>query len=186
MQPTDFPNGLICLVAIVFAAFSKPSERRAAIWCASILLGVWLVGMSTYQANGITSLVPASYVEYGLSWDGELHRLPGGVSVDIWAVSDCLSLFAILLIAQDKWWGFVLSAFLLVGCICHALYWLRLADWVGYKTALNFTFLAEESVFYVIGGGGIWHAGVGVLRRIGHRSSHSPKSASAKETVSRG
>lgn len=166
MQPTDFPNGLICLGAILFAAFSKPSDRRAAIWSSGILLGVWLICLSTYQPNGITSLVPASYVEYGLSWDGTLTHLPGGVSVDIWSITDSLALFAILLTAQDKWWSFVLSAFLLIGCTCHALYWLRLADWAGYKSALDFTFLAEESVFYVIGGRGLWDAVVGAFRRI--------------------
>lgn len=145
-------NGLLVAGAMLCASLTSKGDRKPAILCASFLALVWAFGCSTYLPNGPTQWLQSVYTETGFQ---SVKHLPGGEAVVLWSSVDFLAIVFVLTLARDKWWGLLIYGILVGGLTCHSLYWLRLVDWPSYKSAIDFSFYAEEAVFYALSGGSI-------------------------------
>lgn len=153
--PAFVANCLIVGGAILFARFTKPDEVVPATIVASVLALVWVNTILSFTPYGIPAMLPLSVNEYGWTWGGPPQPLPGGLSVDTWAIADMLAGLTVLVVARDKWWGKCIYGLLLAGCVFHASYWARVCDWASYQRGLDMTFMAEEALFFAIGAGGV-------------------------------
>jgi hypothetical protein len=148
-------NCALALGTVVMAAFAPQRERRAAMLCASFLLASWLVGCVSYLPDGPVAWLKTIYTETGYA---SSSHLPGGEAVDLWSLTDLTGMVMILAVSRQYWWGKLLYLLMLAGCVCHAIYWLRWTDWGAYQGALDYVSLAEDGLFFIIGGRGLFDA----------------------------
>lgn len=120
------------------SAFAR--ERGQAMICASVLCVSWMVGLSSWTPYSIEQFLT-----------GE-HTLSTHASA--WAVMDTLCAVVVLAVARFTWWGPVLFGFLFAGCLNDTLLWSGFTKWKSFSGVADAMFLAEEAVFFALGGKG--------------------------------
>jgi len=77
-------------------------------------------------------------------------------SPDIWTVSDTIALIAILLLAYNRLWGFILWLCLGMQIIGHAVHRLHPGTFEAYAALLDYWFYVQLATFIVVGAPGAW------------------------------
>ncbi|WP_420142795.1 hypothetical protein [Sphingomonas sp.] len=149
-------NGLVATGAVVASVFACSRDRVPATICATALLASWVLYVLAW-----TPWSPAMFLSaYVVDTD----------SIDLWSISDAGVGLLALAVARDRWWGALLYGLMLSSTLNDALYWLGLVQWKAFSGTADIAFLAEESIFFVLGGRNaadlLFHLVGGWVRRV--------------------
>ncbi len=133
-------NGGLC-VAAFWCAAHFPNGRREACLIALLIFANWLLYISAW-----TDLSPRD----GLKAAGMDISSP-----DLWMFADALVGFVAVLIARHWWWGWAVWALMILQECIHAGMQFDFYPFESYTYALNWTFWALLSVFFLNGGKGV-------------------------------
>jgi hypothetical protein len=130
--------------AVIMAALADCDQRREAFLCASMLLANWLITIAAWTPWGIHRLLE----RFGIPAHPE----------DVWAGGNAIAgLLTLAVIHGDgspmhsQEWGRLLFGLLLAGCY-NCVGFELFGNWQIYSRISDVIFLAEEAIFFALGG----------------------------------
>lgn len=108
-------------------------------------------------------------------WGAALLLSDAGIyttSPEVWAIADATNGMLALRYGHRHWWGFALWFLYVAQCVMHVSF-LGGWSWGQYKTGLDATFLMQVAVFLMVGGKGVYDAGLHIRTYVGDRLRRS-------------
>lgn len=128
--------GILCGLAVLSALLVRKQQRGAFMASLAILSG-WVLFVASWTEYSPASLAP---------WLSYTER---------WALTDLTIATVILLLAAPRWWSLTLAAIIWVQIVLHNLHEYAGLEFAPYSAALDFLFLGQLAVFFMLGGGKI-------------------------------
>lgn len=133
----SLPYGLILLAAVLCSAFGG----RLAFASGSVVLAGWVLFIAAWWEHSPAAMINMAGIDAS--------------HMDVWAVTDLLAGWTILVLAAPRWWAFALWGMLTAQMMLHCAHQYAGLDYAPYATGLDTLFVGQVAVLFMTGRGRI-------------------------------
>lgn len=141
MLETILPNGFLCAVALIFAAFAPKKDKRDALICASLIFCDWLLYVMSWSPFSLHAGLAAIGIEIA-SWD-------------IWPIVDALVAAMIIAVGYRSPYAILIWVCLIGQIFCYSVSSLNYSQFGAYSHYLDVLFWGQIACFILWGSGGV-------------------------------